>query len=1742
MSMSNVGAMRATLGLDVSQFENRAQSAGRTAKQMSDAMARAFEVAKASAMGGARSFEDLRASIDPTFAATQRYAAIQRELAGMVESGAASQRAANLVLEQAAAKYMGVETAAERTARAQREAASSVEEATRGYTALRSQLDPLYAASKRYEQAQETLAAAVRAGVVSQEQANRVLDQASAHYLGASQAAVTGAGKLGPAFQNASYQVGDFAVQIAAGTSATQALSMQLPQLLGGFGMWGAAAGAVVAIMGALAPVLLSGRNAAKELKDAFTHLTEASSAYKDAADRVTQSSAELYAEFGRHASAAREVYEVMQQIALLDYAAKMTATVTAMEGSFESLREKVEATEYATRLLDGALRADGVSILKTSMEDLKSEFGLTLGQAEQLVSALDGMKASAASGPAEQAAAARALAEALLNAHTNGARIPPEMLDAASKAAQAASEGLRLANAMERAATGASSTATAAVAAADKISNAASEAARLAANLGSAAVAASEQADRQLAVVNAQIAAIKAGQSEIVAGKRAALDLDREAFRQAQLAAGVDASIVNQMVRRNFEGREAVIVAEQQLAIAQKARSEAEKAANGGAKAAAAEAKALDKNARKYLEMIDPMEKYRRKQAELKKLLDAGRISADQYRRALAEIAAEMGENNPVFEEFRSAVGSAVDWMLDGFRGGFDGLLDIAKNTLKQIIGMFMTNRITLSLGLGVSGAAAGAAGAAVAGAGGMGTLSALGGIASGINAVLGGIGGALSAFGTGAWGALSNFATGGLSGGLAYIGSSLNFATSGLVGFAQAAGAILGPIAAVAAAFSFFGSKTKLLDAGLRVTVRELNAMVESYRKVEKSRFGGLSKSRRTSYGLADGAVAGPIVKAVSQMQASVMDVADTLGIGAEAFKGFAASVRFSTKGLSDEEIGAKLQEKLTELGDNFAARAFGYVGKNDQAIKDLEKRIAEGTSEAVVSGLKGSLGDKILSAFLGRKRQGELADLIAGNTLVSTRPELAALVKEGESFVEALQRLSAAMTGVNGVMDTLGHSFRAVDMVTAGMASDLAALFGGLEGMVSATSSYYQAFYSEAERMETATRQATEALARMGIALPQTRAEYRRLVEAQDLTTERGRELYAALVGMAGVMDQILPSVAGLSAELAGLVGTITTDLDGMISGAAEAQRAAAAAAKGWYQVTVALRDYIGDLRSAASELISPAVAAAQSQARYQTMLASAMAGDQDAAKSISGAASAYIEAVRGQARSAVDVARAQAQVLSDLQLLQGVTGLEGAKEDVLATLYQEQVDLLTEVRDYLGQGGILDPARIDALNGQLGSLEGAIAAAKEISYAALRERIDVTVGLTATADIPADLRRILRNATSGVEVSLDMVLRRMDLTPDLVWIAAKASSDHLARIRYLARTDALPDDLRALAAVRVAQSVRRLALVMDRPASDLGMAELLKALGATGGRITLGGSFAFDPSTGFSTWFETTTRGAITAPMTALRTALGDLAAAIRAETVAATKRGQGAALSAFAGGLATNAAGDILATDKQIMTMAAKAGISTDGKTIGQVMRAIEGFSPLDGIETIRRLPGSLKDYLWGIFQQRKGRIPLDTADYLRLYPDVAADEYGYDPTIHYRNHGREAILAGLRPFRPEVFDWSALGLDVPGFAAGGLHAGGLRLVGELGPELEATGPSRIHSAGRTADILGGAAMGASEVAGAVRDLQAELVALRAELAEMKVWARKGAEASTATAKDLRRIGTVGVRIDPTEAL
>jgi len=69
------------------------------------------------------------------------------------------------------------------------------------------------------------------------------------------------------------------------------------------------------------------------------------------------------------------------------------------------------------------------------------------------------------------------------------------------------------------------------------------------------------------------------------------------------------------------------------------------------------------------------------------------------------------------------------------------------------------------------------------------------------------------------------------------------------------------------------------------------------------------------------------------------------------------------------------------------------------------------------------------------------------------------------------------------------------------------------------------------------------------------------------------------------------------------------------------------------------------------------------------------------------------------------------------------------------------------------------------------------------------------------------------------------------------------------------------------------------------------------------------------------------------------------------------------------------------------------------------------------------------------------------------------------------------------------------------GLKVPGFAGGGDFGGGIRLVGENGPELEATGASRIFNANQTAKMLSG---GGSETAAELRMLREEISQFRGD--------------------------------------
>jgi hypothetical protein len=145
---------------------------------------------------------------------------------------------------------------------------------------------------------------------------------------------------FGRSVQNTSYQIGDFAVQVAGGTSASRAMAQQLPQLLGGFGVFGAVAGAAAAILLPLAANLFDAVEPAQALRTAITELNEAMSALRSADTEANAPTEDLVAQYGAQAEQAKRVLDIKREIAVLEAGSALGKAQGASAAAFGAAKE----------------------------------------------------------------------------------------------------------------------------------------------------------------------------------------------------------------------------------------------------------------------------------------------------------------------------------------------------------------------------------------------------------------------------------------------------------------------------------------------------------------------------------------------------------------------------------------------------------------------------------------------------------------------------------------------------------------------------------------------------------------------------------------------------------------------------------------------------------------------------------------------------------------------------------------------------------------------------------------------------------------------------------------------------------------------------------------------------------------------------------------------------------------------------------------------------------------------------------------------------------------------------------------------------------------------------------------------------------------------------------------------------------------------------------------------------------
>ena len=456
---------------------------------------------------------------------------------------------------------------------------------------------------------------------------------------------------------------------------------------------------------------------------------------------------------------------------------------------------------------------------------------------------------------------------------------------------------------------------------------------------------------------------------------------------------------------------------------------------------------------------------------------------------------------NNDMWDGFMNAAHGAFINIENGFESTVKqlwksiktGLLDLMWNAFAKPI-MLNLRASLMGIGGGLTGTGAMAGGAG--GGGGAGGLLNMGSSLFG-------------AFGTSASWGLTNVLAGNIGstfgGAMSMLGAGQ--IGSGLGALAGAAAPALLPLLALVGSGAF---SRRHEQHNLQGTFGGASGFEGTWHDYYR---GGLFRSSKTEDTPLDSGTLKALRDAWKAQEAAVTDYAQTLGLATDKISGFTYTVNLKLKDLGDpnaEGYMAKVMQRVTEAlaagSDELAQQILGTWTETTETVKK--------TIWTLIGGDAG------------------WANVTTEETVIARTYAQSQYQREGEKAIDTLARLATSLKTVNGVFDTLGLTLMETSLAGGDLASKVVDQFGGKDAFAALTSSYYDAYYSDAEKHATLQRQLTEQMAKLGQTLPTTRDEFRALIEAQDLSTDAGQKMFAALMALNPAFAQLTETAQAAS----------------------------------------------------------------------------------------------------------------------------------------------------------------------------------------------------------------------------------------------------------------------------------------------------------------------------------------------------------------------------------------------------------------------------------------------------------------------------------------------------------------------------------------------------------------------------------------------------------------------------------
>lgn len=381
------------------------------------------------------------------------------------------------------------------------------------------------------------------------------------------------------------------------------------------------------------------------------------------------------------------------------------------------------------------------------------------------------------------------------------------------------------------------------------------------------------------------------------------------------------------------------------------------------------------------------------------------------------------------------------------------------------------------------------------------------------------------------------------------------------------------LGPISSLIGGLQgLFGKVSQAItDTGLIVqgAVSELAAgrgvsQFEDFQTTSSSLFGLIKK---TTPGSISGPVSDEFAKQFGLIFTSLGDTlksaAGALGRDGDAFKAAIDNYvvdlgKISLRGLS----GADLQEALNNIISSAADKITGEVlpgfdqfQKIGEGLFQTVVRVATGVEDASYALEKFGISAVNLSQVINK--QGDIGAEIVRQSILNyeTKSFDAKTGQEGRMNISGdadRSGVTSVVTGVGKIIESLSGSaddiaqvyqalldvrgvMRSVGETGLDLSQSMLRGAGGLEALKSGLDSYFDGFFSTSEQTAAKTARLAEKFQGIGVALPDSNAGFRQLVEGIDTSTDAGQLLYGQVINLAGSFADLYPMVASTASAI-------------------------------------------------------------------------------------------------------------------------------------------------------------------------------------------------------------------------------------------------------------------------------------------------------------------------------------------------------------------------------------------------------------------------------------------------------------------------------------------------------------------------------------------------------------------------------------------------------------------------------